>query len=244
MITFIYGDLFASRAVALVNPVNCAGAMGTPPGRAFARRFPQMLADYQSRCTHGEVRIGEVTAFRGSGCVIVNLPTKRHWRDSGQLEEIDAGLHALRQLLIDERIPSIAIPALGGVGGPPWRDVEPRIAAALGDIPDIDIELYPPRRARYSSRGDEQIPRLIIASSRSVTDYDVFLDAISWALGCTAPMRVQEVVVGGAHGRGYGCPLGTSVRNSGRGVPPRPGPRRHPVGPLPACMVIHSQSDR
>lgn len=34
MITFIYGDLFASRAVALVNPVNCAGAMGTPPGRA------------------------------------------------------------------------------------------------------------------------------------------------------------------------------------------------------------------
>lgn len=178
--------------------------MGAPRGRAFARRFPQILADYQSRCARGEVRIGEVTAFHESGRVIVNLPTKRHWRDSAPLEDINADLRALRQLLIDERIPSIAIPALGGFGGPPWRDVEPRIAAALRDVPDIDIELYPPRRARYSSRGDEVIPRLIIASSRSV-DYDVFLEAISWALGCTAPMRVQRVVVGGARSRSHGA---------------------------------------
>lgn len=146
MFETIHGDLFDSQAEALVNCVNCVGTMGAGLAREFRLRFPEMHADYLSRCARREIRIGEVTAFHERDRLIINFPTKNDWREKSKLADIESGLPALRQCIIDSEIESIAIPALGcGLGGLSWSLVEPRIRTHLQHLRGIRIELYPPQ---------------------------------------------------------------------------------------------------
>ena len=46
MFKSLIGDLFASRAQALVNTVNCVGVMGKGVALEFKKRFPEMFKDY------------------------------------------------------------------------------------------------------------------------------------------------------------------------------------------------------
>jgi len=46
----VIGNLFESKAEALVNPVNCVGVMGKGLALEFRRRFPGMFEDYLERC--------------------------------------------------------------------------------------------------------------------------------------------------------------------------------------------------
>jgi O-acetyl-ADP-ribose deacetylase (regulator of RNase III) len=146
MIRIVTGSLLESSAYALVNPVNCVGVMGKGLALAFKRQYPAMFKAYAAECERGEIQIGKVRGYREHGKLIINFPTKRHWRERSRIEDIEAGLLALHWYIMAERIPSIAIPALGcGLGGLRWADVEPMICAALGDLDKVDIELYPPR---------------------------------------------------------------------------------------------------
>jgi hypothetical protein len=62
------------------------------------------------------------------------------------LDDIQAGLADLRQVIADYGVHSIAIPPLGcGNGGLGWRDVQPLINEALGRLPDVRVLVYPPR---------------------------------------------------------------------------------------------------
>ena len=45
----VIGNLFESKAEALVNPVNCVGVMGKGLALEFRRRFPGMFEDYLER---------------------------------------------------------------------------------------------------------------------------------------------------------------------------------------------------
>ena len=78
-------DLFASGCEALVNPVNCAGAMGRGLALAFKRRYPAHFDSYRRACRAGRLRPGTVHVDDlGAGArprFLVALPTKRHWRD-------------------------------------------------------------------------------------------------------------------------------------------------------------------
>lgn len=59
-------------------------------------------------------------------------------------EYIEKGLDALRNLLLEKSIKSIAIPALGsGNGGLDWQKVKPLIEAKLKDL-EVDIQVYEP----------------------------------------------------------------------------------------------------
>ncbi len=50
--------------------------------------------------------------------LIINFPTKRHWRGRSRLADIESGLDDLRRVLIERDIRSVALPALGcGLGG-------------------------------------------------------------------------------------------------------------------------------
>ena len=63
---------------------------------------------------------------------IVNFPTKRHWRGNSLMEDVEAGLTALVDVIRERNIRSIAIPALAsGLGGLSWDEVRPRIEASL-----------------------------------------------------------------------------------------------------------------
>lgn len=151
----VHEDLFRSTCQAWVNPVNTVGVLGAGLALAFKMRFPDYAADYLDACRAGRLSVGTLHAFDcGEGAIprwIISLPTKRHWRDSSSIQDIDQGLAALRAFLLASDIQSIAIPALGcGLGGLEWKDVAPRIQAAM-QLParvGIAVRLYHPMGGR------------------------------------------------------------------------------------------------
>lgn len=145
MITFRQGNLFDSQAEALVNAVNCVGVMGKGIALQFKRAYPAMFKDYAARCRRGEVRLGEMTSFHESGKTLINFPTKEHWKSSSRLEDVVTGLRALRELIVRERLRTIALPALGcGYGGLEWPRVKAALLQELEGLVDVDIEVYEP----------------------------------------------------------------------------------------------------
>lgn len=145
MIRFVTGNLFESRAEALVNTVNCVGVMGKGIAHQFARAWPDMLKDYERRCKAGEIRVGEVTLFRTRGKVIINFPTKQHWKAKSRIVDIESGLRSLRRVLVQEGLTSVALPPLGcGNGGLDWTEVRPLIERELRELGEVDVEVYEP----------------------------------------------------------------------------------------------------
>ena len=139
------GDLFTSRAQTLVNAVNCVGVMGKGIALQFKKRYPAMFEDYAARCRRNEVRLGEPYLFRDPcGTMIINFPTKDHWRSFSRLKDIDEGLEYFVKHAADWGVTSVAFSPLGcGNGGLVWSDVEPVMRRALSELP-IEIEIYAP----------------------------------------------------------------------------------------------------
>lgn len=144
-IEIVRGDLLAAEVEALVNPVNCVGVMGKGLALAFKQRFPDAFRAYARACKDGEVRPGRMFVHVSGGRTLIHFPTKRHFRDASRMEDIEAGLVALASEITTRGIRSIAVPALGcGLGGLAWGDVRPRIEAALGALPEVEVKLFEP----------------------------------------------------------------------------------------------------
>ncbi|MCB9913248.1 MAG: macro domain-containing protein [Planctomycetes bacterium] len=147
MIVFIRGDLFKSRCEALLNPINCTPAMGKGLALEFRRTFPGLYEHHQRQVAAGMVHPGALTFFRPrmEGRLIVGMPTKRHWRDGSRLEDVVAGIEALRAFLDEPGSPaSIAIPAIGcGLGGLRWDVVKELLRKAFEDHSKV-VHAYEP----------------------------------------------------------------------------------------------------
>jgi hypothetical protein len=130
------GDLFASSAHTLVNPVNCVGVMGA--GLA--------AADYRRRCAAGQVRLGQPYRYRpAAGVQVVNFPTKGDWRAPSRLADVDQGLAYLAAHATGWQLGSLAVPALGaGLGGLSWEQVGPLLYRHLRGL-GIPVAVYAPR---------------------------------------------------------------------------------------------------
>jgi O-acetyl-ADP-ribose deacetylase (regulator of RNase III)/uncharacterized protein YwgA len=143
-VRILEGDLLKSNMHALVNTVNTVGIMGKGVALAFKKRYPDMYLDYAKRCDRGEVRLGEPYVYRASDHVIVNFPTKQHWRSVSRLSDIEAGLDYLEHHYKEWQIKSLAVPPLGcGNGQLEWRVVGPILLRHLKRL-DIPVELYAP----------------------------------------------------------------------------------------------------
>lgn len=143
------GDLLLSGAEALVNTVNVVGVMGKGIALAFKRAYPDNFSAYADACQKGEVAPGKIFVFESATLMgprlILNLPTKRHWRDPSRIDDVEAGISALADLCREKSIRSIAIPPLGcGNGGLDWRVVRPKIVRALKNLPDLEVRLHDP----------------------------------------------------------------------------------------------------
>ena len=152
MIRFITDDIFAQGAQALVNPVNCVGVMGKGLALQFKQKFPLNFELYRTACMKGELQPGRILTC-GTGqdtpSVIINLPTKRHWRDGSRMEDIEAGLEALAREIQERELGSVAIPALGaGLGGLEWNGVRKAIEEKLSGLEDIEITILEPLERR------------------------------------------------------------------------------------------------
>ncbi len=145
MFKALIGDLFASEAQTLVNTVNCVGVMGKGVALEFKKRFPSLFEDYAERCERKQVKLGVPYVYRGTGGkLVVNFPTKGHWRSPSRLADIEVGLDYFVKHYAEWGITSIAFPPLGcGNGGLEWAEVGPLVYGKLHKLP-IDIEVYAP----------------------------------------------------------------------------------------------------
>jgi O-acetyl-ADP-ribose deacetylase (regulator of RNase III) len=143
------GNLLEADTEALVNTVNTVGVMGKGIALQFKRAFPANFRAYAEACSRGEVRLGEMFTHRVDGLgnpkMIVNFPTKGHWREKSRLRDIEVGLTDLRRTIEQLGIESIAVPPLGcGNGGLDWSEVEPLITRVLGDLEDVEVRVFAP----------------------------------------------------------------------------------------------------
>ena len=146
------GNLLDAPVNALVNTVNTVGVMGKGIALQFKQAYPDNFRAYEAACRRGEVRLGRMfvveTGLLDQSRLIINFPTKKHWRARSKLSDIKAGLADLRRVISDYQVTSIAVPPLGcGNGGLDWRDVRPLTVEALGDLPGVDVVIYPPKGA-------------------------------------------------------------------------------------------------
>ncbi len=150
MIEYKTGDILREDAEALVNAVNCVGVMGRGIALQFKRAFPENFKAYAARCRRGEMQPGRVFVFETGRArpprYIVNFPTKRHWRESSRIEDIESGLASLVAEIRARSIRSVAVPALGsGLGGLHWPAVRRRMQAVLEKLPEVKIVIFEPR---------------------------------------------------------------------------------------------------
>ena len=159
----LIGDLFASQAQTLVNTVNCVGVMGKGVALEFKKRFPVLFDDYIHRCERKAVKLGEPYLYRDrSGVLVVNFPTKGHWRSASRLSDIERGLDFLVAHLAEWQITSIALPPLGcGNGGLDWAEVGPLIYQKLHAQP-VDVEVYAP----YGTPGNQLTTEFLAAATQ------------------------------------------------------------------------------
>lgn len=142
MIEFIKGNLFNCNCEALVNTCNCVGVMGRGIALEFKNRYPEMFEDYKNFCNLNKLRPGKLHVFeqKTTPRLIINFPTKVDWRNESKYPWIESGLLALREVIIDKNIKSIAIPALGcGLGGLQWSIVKPLIQSFHDSLSCINI---------------------------------------------------------------------------------------------------------
>jgi O-acetyl-ADP-ribose deacetylase (regulator of RNase III) len=129
MIQFLKGNLLDSKAKALVNTVNTVGVMGKGIALQFKEAFPINNKKYIEACKEGLLFPGKLLAVKDHNALlgeklIINFPTKKHWRHPSKYEYIEEGLKALVTLIKEQHISSIAIPPLGcGNGGLDWAMV-------------------------------------------------------------------------------------------------------------------------
>jgi O-acetyl-ADP-ribose deacetylase (regulator of RNase III)/uncharacterized protein YwgA len=143
------GNLLEEKTEALVNTVNCVGIMGKGIALQFKQAFPDNFKQYQQACNAKAVQPGQMFIVdRGALLTpryIINFPTKRHWRQSSRIEDIQSGLAALLQDIQSRGITSIAVPPLGcGNGGLAWIEVKPLITQAFESLPDVTVLLFEP----------------------------------------------------------------------------------------------------
>jgi O-acetyl-ADP-ribose deacetylase (regulator of RNase III) len=156
VVTFVKGDIFKSPAQVLTNTVNCVGVMGKGVALEFKNRYPQMFGDYKSKCDQGKVKPGQPYLWEDDSAQVLNFPTKRHWRDSSLLQDVEDGLKYLAASYEQMGIQSIAMPALGcGLGGLEWSEVQPLFVKYMGTLPDLDVYVYEPQKIA-SIHGDDQ----------------------------------------------------------------------------------------
>ena len=107
------GDLLSADVEALVNTVNTVGVMGKGIALQFKQAFPENYSAYEAACKRGEVQLGKMFVFHRNTLsnprIIVNFPTKKHWRGKSKLKDIESGLRALLQFVQSEKIRSIAV---------------------------------------------------------------------------------------------------------------------------------------
>jgi len=133
MIRYAKGNVL--DAPSFTNTVDLVGAMGAGLAKQVALRFPACVGPYKQALRDGSLREGTVVSWRKpGGGHILQVPTKRHWRDKSPLDLVEASIGAM---IAHAR-------ALGcGLGGLDWEDqIKPLLEAACKDLDDLTVVVH------------------------------------------------------------------------------------------------------
>ena len=162
MIKYLTGNILDSTAQALVNTVNTVGVMGKGIALQFKNQFPNNYKLYKEACDNNALKIGDLLITEEESLlsgkkIIINFPTKVHWRYPSEYEFIEKGLDALANVIQEKNIKSLAIPPLGsGNGGLDWTRVRAMIEDKLQGL-ICDIFLYEPTQTIIESLKKERV---------------------------------------------------------------------------------------
>ena len=161
------GNLLLAPVAALVNTVNTEGVMGKGLALQFRQAYELNYKLYRQACKEGRVRVGEMFVTETGAAFgpryIINFPTKRHWKEASRMEYITLGLEALKAVLHERGIESVALPPLGcGNGGLDWDDVRPVIETSLRELQGrVAVQLFAPT---------DVIPEAPVTKSAALTE--------------------------------------------------------------------------
>jgi len=181
MIKIVTGDMLKASAEALVNTVNTVGVMGKGIALQFKEAFPYNNKKYVEACKKGQLEPGKLLPVWDSNLLygrklIINFPTKTHWRYPSKYEYIEKGLIALVALIKEENIKSIALPPLGcGNGGLEWPKVKEMITQHLGTL-SIDVTVFEPNATIKELLQKESTKKDVsLTPSRALLMYALFI---------------------------------------------------------------------
>lgn len=166
MIEFVSGNFFDYEADIRVNTVNCVGVMGAGAALQFKKRYPAMYEEYVRECRLGNVKIGEPHVWSKGSLfsaqpIIINLPTKNHWKKPSEYEYVEKGLYWLRQFLQNKPDKTLTLPALGcGHGGLDWEKVKDMIIKYLKDL-ETKILVFEPASSIKNIHSAEDIEKYV-----------------------------------------------------------------------------------
>lgn len=138
------GNIFNTKAMAVVNTVNCVGAMGKGIALDFKLRYPEMFKDYQRICFQHILKPGQILPYRKSSPIILNFAIKDDWKDPSRIEWVEETLQKFVANYRAMGITSVAFPWMGAMnGGIPVEIIKRLMRKYLSSLPDdIDVEVY------------------------------------------------------------------------------------------------------
>jgi O-acetyl-ADP-ribose deacetylase (regulator of RNase III) len=179
MLNYLTTSLFNSPAQTLVNTVNTVGVMGKGIALIFKQLYPEMYEQYRELCLTGKLDIGKLYIYRTPNKIIVNFPTKKHWRSRSQVKYIEAGLKEFVDHYHKYGISSVSFPQLGcGNGELDWeRQVQPLMEQYLKDLPiPVYIHLYPKLSDFVPERLDEEYASQVQLERQTLSFVQVWQD--------------------------------------------------------------------
>jgi len=181
---WVDGDMFFSHMQTMTISVNIVGVMGKGLASRAKYQFPDVYVVYQDVCRKKILDMGRPYLYKrevsldqtladepfsppenNSSKWFLLFPTKRHWREQSNLDDIEKGLQWLRDHYKSEGIKSLAIPALGcGLGGLDWREVGPLMCRYLANL-DIQVAIYLPQERKIPA--EYLTPQFLLQSQAS-----------------------------------------------------------------------------
>lgn len=137
------GNIFNTKAMAVVNTVNCVGAMGKGIALDFKLRYPEMFKEYQRICFQHLLKPGQILPYKKSTPIILNFAIKDDWKEPSKVEWIEETLQKFANNYKKLGITSIAFPWMGAMnGGIPIEIIKELTRKYLSTLEDIEIEVY------------------------------------------------------------------------------------------------------
>lgn len=186
MITYLEISLFDSPAQTLINTVNTVGVMGKGIALVFKQLYPEMYKEYRRLCDENQLTVGKLYIYRTPNKIIVNFPTKQHWRNPSRLDYIETGLRKFVDRYQDYGISSVSFPQLGcGNGELDWhKQVQPLMEHTLKDLPiPVYIHLYPQAPSFVPERLDAQYARQVRLERQRISSSQLWQDLQMLARG-------------------------------------------------------------